>query len=280
MIESTLEQRTRMVATESETALLSLDLSGKTALITGGAGDLGRAAARLLAAHGASVLLADVCAPEVAKQRVAGWATATPAPYFQVDVRQRPAIDDLFARIAEEHGVPDIVLCNAGVVHNAPFLEVRACDWEETLAVNLTGCFHVGQAAARRMVAANVPGKIVFTGSWVQDVPWTDGTSYCTSKAALKMLARCMARDLAAHGIRVNVVAPGIVNAGLSRRVMDEDPAFRARALRAIPLRQLQTAEQVAGAMLWACLPASDYMTGATLLVDGGCSLFAVDEEA
>jgi NAD(P)-dependent dehydrogenase (short-subunit alcohol dehydrogenase family) len=180
----------------------------------------------------------------------------------------------MVSTLVETYGVPDIVLCAAGVVQNAHFLDVGEEQWQQTLAVNLTGSFHVGQEAARRMVAAGIPGTIVLVGSWVQDVPWPDGTSYCTSKAGLKMLARCMARDLAAHGIRVNVVAPGIVDAGLSRQLMDADPLIRPRATRVIPMGTLQTADQVAQAILWACLPASDYMTGATLLIDGGCSLF------
>jgi NAD(P)-dependent dehydrogenase (short-subunit alcohol dehydrogenase family) len=201
-----------------------------------------------------------------------------PLPYFPVDVRERASVEQLFCNLEQAGLSPQIVICNAGFVHNAPFLDVTDEDWEQTLAVNLTGCFLVGQVAARRMVAAGIRGKILITSSWVQDVPWPEGTSYCTSKSGLKMLARCMARDLAPHGIRVNTIAPGIVNAGLSRQVMEQDPHFRNRALRAIPLKELQSPDQVAQAMLWSCLPASDYMTGATLLIDGGCSLYAFDE--
>lgn len=255
------------------------DLLGRTILVTGGAGDLGRATARLLAAHGASVVIADIRPPDEAQARLPELGGGEAAPYVQVDVRQRSSVEALFFALDDLHMQPDTVICNAGVVHNAPFLEVNERDWEQTLTVNLTGCFHVGQLAARRMVAAGIRGRILMTGSWVQDIPWVDGTSYCTAKAGVKMLARCMARDLAPHGIRVNVIAPGIVNAGLSRRVMDEDPLFRQRALRVIPLGELQTADQVAQAVLWACLPASDYMTGATLLIDGGCSLYWTESE-
>lgn len=253
------------------------DLAGRTILVTGGSGDLGSATAGLLAAHGATVAVADLRPPSTRAAGLLRTAMGEPLPYFPVDVRRRSSVEGLFSGLDEAGLAPDTVICNAGFVHNAPFLEVTDEDWEQTLAVNLTGCFLVGQVAARRMVAAGMRGRILMTGSWVQDIPWTDGTSYCTSKSGLKMLARCMARDLAPHGIRVNTIAPGIVNAGLSRQVMDEDPLFRDRALRAIPLRELQSPEQVAQAMLWSCLPASDYMTGATLLVDGGCSLYAFD---
>lgn len=256
---------------------MTYDLAGRTILVTGGAGDLGSATAGLLAAHGAVVAVADIRPPAGAAADLLRTPAGEPLPYLSVDVRQRASVEDLFTRLDEADRTPDTVICNAGFVRNAHFLEVADEDWEQTLAVNLTGCFLVGQVAARRMVAAGIRGRILTTSSWVQDIPWVDGTSYCTSKSGLKMLARCMARDLAPHGIRVNLIAPGIVNAGLSRQVMDVDPRFRDRALRAIPLGELQTADQVAAAILWSCLPAADYMTGATLLIDGGCSLYAYD---
>jgi NAD(P)-dependent dehydrogenase (short-subunit alcohol dehydrogenase family) len=254
------------------------DLAGRTILVTGGTGDLGSAAANLLAAHGATVAVADSRPPSETAARRLRTPDGVSLPYWPVDVRRRSSVEQLFSNLDEAGLRLDTVICNAGFVHNAPFLDVTDDDWEQTLAVNLTGCFLVGQIAARRMVAAGIRGRILVTGSWVQDIPWTEGTSYCTSKAGLKMLSRCMARDLAPYGIRVNVIAPGIVNAGLSRQVMEQDPRFRARALRAIPLGELQEPEQVAQAILWSCLPAADYMTGATLLIDGGCSLYAFDE--
>lgn len=254
------------------------DLAGTTILVTGGSGDLGSATANLLSAHGATVAVADLRPPAGRAAPLLRRGDGEPFPYFPVDVRERASVEQLFRNLEEAGLVPDIVVCNAGFVHKAAFLDVTDEDWDQTLAVNLTGCFLVGQVAARRMVAAGIRGRILITSSWVQDIPWAEGTSYCTSKSGLKMLARCMARDLAPHGIRVNTIAPGIVNAGLSRQVMEQDPYFRDRALRAIPLKELQSAGQVAQAMLWSCLPASDYMTGATLLIDGGCSLYAFDE--
>jgi len=255
------------------------ELAGRTILVTGGTGDLGSATSGLLAEHGARVAVADLRPPSSATAPSLRAADGERLPYFPVDVRRRSSVEALFSCLDDARLSPDTVICNAGFVHNAPFLEVSDDDWEQTLAVNLTGCFLVGQVAARRMVATGTRGLILLTSSWVQDIPWADGTSYCTSKSGLKMLARCMARDLAPHGIRVNTIAPGIVDAGLSRQVMGEDPRFRERALRVIPLRELQTAEGVAQAMLWSCLPASDYMTGATLLIDGGCSLYAFDQD-
>jgi NAD(P)-dependent dehydrogenase (short-subunit alcohol dehydrogenase family) len=146
------------------------------------------------------------------------------------------------------------------------------------LAVNLTGCFHVAQTAARIMLKQEpqrdgVRGKILFTGSWVQDMPFPEGTSYIVSKAGVKALARNMAQELASQGIRVNIVAPGIVMAGLSKYVYETNPEFGPRATAAIPLGEFGTAEQVAEAFAFLCGPQSNYMTGSVLLVDGGASL-------
>jgi NAD(P)-dependent dehydrogenase (short-subunit alcohol dehydrogenase family) len=104
-------------------------------------------------------------------------------------------------------------------------------------------------------------------------MPWPEGTSYIVSKAGIKAMARNMAQELAGRGIRVNVLAPGIVMAGLSRQVYESDPAFGPRATSAIPLGEFGTAEQVADAFAFLCSAASNYMTGSVLLMDGGCSL-------
>ena len=115
---------------------------------------------------------------------------------------------------------------------------------------------------------------MIFTGSWVGEIPWPEITAYSVSKAAVRMLARSMARELAQFGIRVNVVAPGIVLAGMAKRQHDSDPNYARRAAAAIPLGDLGTVEQIAEATAFLCSPSSDYMTGAVLLVDGGASLF------
>jgi len=149
--------------------------------------------------------------------------------------------------------------------------------WQDQLQINLTGCFNLGQAAAQLMVERSRPGRIVFTGSWVGTVPWPEISAYSVSKAGVAMLAKSMARELAPHGILVNVVAPGIVDAGLAKRQRETHPSYAARIGRVIPLGKLQTAEQVAQVMAFMCSDAADYITGATILADGGCSLFSFD---
>jgi NAD(P)-dependent dehydrogenase (short-subunit alcohol dehydrogenase family) len=123
-------------------------------------------------------------------------------------------------------------------------------------------------------VARERPGKIIFTGSWVGDVPWPDISAYSVTKAGIRMLARSMARELAQHGIRVNVIAPGIVFAGMARQQYETDADYARRASTAIPLGEFGTAEQIGKAAAFLCSPDSDYMTGSVLLIDGGASLF------
>jgi len=250
------------------------ELEGKVALITGGCGDIGRATAGRLLERGARVALLDVAGAE----KAAAVGPADKVLFIGCDVSDRGAVGRAIDAILAKWRRLDFAIPNAAVVQNQPFLEITPEAFAQTLNVNLMGCFHVAQLAARVMNgqepdAHGVRGKILFTGSWVQDMPWPEGTSYIVSKAAIKALARNMAQELAPRGIRVNIVAPGIVMAGLSKQVYETDPAYGPRATAAIPLGEFGTAEQVADAFAFLCGPASNYMTGSVLLVDGGCSL-------
>jgi NAD(P)-dependent dehydrogenase (short-subunit alcohol dehydrogenase family) len=235
-------------------------------VVTGGAGEIGFAIARRLSKTGAAITLLDKnISPEVAGEaeklgfRFVASDVTDPASVHQA-VNSLPPID--------------IAVANAGVHRGGSALDLSPEDWLLMLSVNATGVFLFAQAAGRRMVETGRGGSIVVTGSWVQDVPNVDNTGYCASKAAAAMVARCMALELGEHRIRVNVVAPGIVNAGMAKRQIEIDPAFARKAAKGIPLGALQTAEQVAGAVAFLCSDEADSITGATLLVDGGLSLF------
>jgi NAD(P)-dependent dehydrogenase (short-subunit alcohol dehydrogenase family) len=242
---------------------------GLGVVVTGGAGDIGRAIARELLAHGAQVTVFDQHPPEMADLLLSELEELGPATYLRVDVRDAGAVADALASIEPL----DVVVSNAGIVESAPFLDITAEQWQRHLDVNLTGCFNVGQAAARLMVHRKRPGRVVFTSSWVQDVPWPEICAYSVSKAGLKMLTRSMAAELASEGILVNAIAPGIVAAGMARHQLETEPQYAARAAEAIPLGRLQTAQDVARAVTVLCSDAAEYMTGSVLLVDGGSSL-------
>ena len=250
------------------------DLEGLAIAVTGGAGDIGSAMGEELARRGAAVTLIDRLSPIDAADSLERVAAGGIASYRQADVTDREQIDAVLAAIDPL----DIAIGNAGIVDSAPFLEVTSEQWEAHLDINLTGCFNVGQSAARLMVERKRPGRIIFTGSWVGEVPWPDISAYSVSKAGVRMLARTMARELAPEGIRVNVVAPGIVRAGLAKRQLETDPVYARRVGVVIPLGELGTALQIAQATAFLCSAESSYMTGSVLLVDGGCSLFQFEE--
>jgi NAD(P)-dependent dehydrogenase (short-subunit alcohol dehydrogenase family) len=253
---------------------VSPQLQGAGVAITGAAGDLGHAMSVELARLGARVTMIDRASADDAAERIAAVGQAGQCTYVQADVTDRAAI----AEALEGVDPLDVAIGNAGIVDSAPFLEVTAEQWQSHLDINLTGCFNLGQAAARLMVERKRPGLVLFTGSWVGEIPWPDISAYCVTKAGVRMLARSMARELAAHGIRVNVVAPGIVHAGMARRQYETDPAYARRASVVIPLGEMGTAEQVAQATAFLCSPEAAYMTGSVLLVDGGASLFQFAE--
>jgi len=247
-------------------------------LITGGLGAIGRVAVGRLLEVSATVAVNDVAEKEKAAKLIqeSGWPNDR-CSYLQADVTRPDEAQALVERAVASMGRLDVAICHAGMVQSCPILDYSAEDWDRILDLNLKGAFLVAQAAARTMVAARVTGKIIFTSSWVQDVPWPGITPYTVSKSGMKMLMRGMARELAAKGIRVNSVAPGIVGVGMAKRQWDTEPDYRRRAEKAIPLGSLQTPESVADAMIFLCSGASNYMTGATLLVDGGCSLYPMD---
>lgn len=249
-------------------------LSNQVALVTGAAGDLGHAMAVHLAKAGAAVVMWDIQAENAAQERIEMvQAAGKLLHYVQVDVRDRAAVNAAIDALNQL----DIVCSNAGIVEAQPFLDVSQENWQNHLDINLTGCFNVGQAAARKMVASKTQGRIILTSSWVGTIPWPEITPYSVSKAGVNMLTKQMARELAAYGIRVNAIAPGIVQAGLAGRQLREEPQYAARVAKVIPLGNPGTPTEIAEAVVYLASPQTAYMTGSILTIDGGCSLFQFD---
>jgi NAD(P)-dependent dehydrogenase (short-subunit alcohol dehydrogenase family) len=243
-----------------------MKFENKHVAITGGTGEIGLHVAQEFARQGATVTLLDMTLPQAVESQV----RAMGARFQRLDVTDPQSVTQTISELPEI----DIAIANAGVHRGARALDLSFEHWKMMLDVNVTGVFLFCQAVARRMVRRGRGGAILVTGSWVQDVSHVDNTGYCTSKAGAAMIARCMALELGEHNIRVNVVAPGIVNAGMARRQIQVDPVFAKTATKGIPLGRLQTAQNVADAALFLCSSEAESITGTTLLVDGGLSLF------
>jgi NAD(P)-dependent dehydrogenase (short-subunit alcohol dehydrogenase family) len=246
--------------------------------ITGGCGDIGRATASRLVAEGAQVYLFDVLPQEKGNVIAASIAPPSVCSYLVCDVTVQASVREALDSI----GHIDVAICNAAIVKAGSVVDIKPEEWLESLAVNLTGAFYTAQAAARLMLRQEpnpfgIRGKILFTGSWVQDMPFPGIGSYIASKGGLKMLAKVMAQELALSGIRVNIVAPGLVMAGLTKQLYDSDPEYRTIAAKAVPVGEFQSVESVAASFAFLCSHDADYMTGATVLVDGGSSLVRRD---
>ena len=278
-------------------------LSGKTAVITAGYGDIGIATCQRFCEEGARVFmtgrkpLPEGTAIAVSTQkkahklqirRLCALGVPRPSPsgsieYLVCDSAKRESIDAMLSEIRRRAGRIDVAIGNAALVYNEPFLKLDPQHWQETLDLNLTGQFHFGQAVARIMVrqkaakssgsVRGVRGKILFNGSWVAEMPWVEGCSYAVAKAGMRTMVKAMANELAEHGVRVNIMAPGIVMAGLSKQCYESDPKFGPRTQSVIPLREFGTVEQCADAFMFLACAGSDYITGTTLLVDGGASI-------
>lgn len=242
-------------------------LGEAVAVVSGGAGDIGRAIARHLKDAGARVAIGDVAPARSVSRQARG------LHYTEVDVANPAAIARWLTRVEHDLGVPDIIIPNAAIVESTGPLRLTAASWRRTLDVNLTGAFTVAQLAAQRLVAAKRPGRIIFIGSWAAHAPHPQITAYCAAKAGLRMTMQCLALELAPHGIRVNEVAPGKVDAGLSKRIFDAKPGLRERARREVPLQSLLEADDVARGVMYLCGRDNRQMTGSVLLMDGGLSL-------
>jgi NAD(P)-dependent dehydrogenase (short-subunit alcohol dehydrogenase family) len=242
--------------------LSAFRLDGKIAVVTGGGSGIGRAAAVALAAVGARVAVVDIN-PRASAAVAAGIVAATA---HHLDVGDEPAVERCFAAIAG--GGPISVLVNsAGISRRKPALDLPLADWQAVNTVNVTGSFLCARAAARHMTAGgsivNIASVLGFSGGLYPNV------AYQTSKGAVINLTRALAIEWAAAGIRVNGVAPGYIDTPFLTNAAS-DPAARARIEQATPLGRIGAVEEVIGAILLLASPASSFMTGHTIVVDGG----------
>lgn len=241
-------------------------LEGKVALVTGGARGIGFAIARALVAEGAVPVIADI--NELgAREAVAGLGHAD-GQALRVDVSDHASVAEMVGAIVARHGRLDILINNAGIGGNTPFLDITPEDWNRTIAINLSGAFFVAQACARQMAGRGEGGKIVNIASLSGQRGGHGRAAYGAAKAGLELLTKVMAVELAGHGINVNNIAPGAIETEMAR--FAHDGATRAAYNYLIPMTRYGTPEEIADAAVFLCSDQARYIHGHTLNVDGG----------
>ena len=248
----------------------TIDFSGQTVLVTGGATGLGLAIAEAFGGAGAAVALNDI-SPERVDAAVRGLdKRGIRCLGVAGDVRSRDEVQRLVDRVVAELGVPDVAVANAGIYPNTPFLDVSAEELNRVLDTNVKGVFLTCQAVARAMVSAERPGRLITVASGAANSAIWGWSHYCASKAAVVMLTRAMALELGRHGIRVNSVLPGYVDVPEGGAPLDEE--YKEAARHSSPLGRPGDPSDVARAVLLLASPLADYINGASLAVDGGSS--------
>jgi NAD(P)-dependent dehydrogenase (short-subunit alcohol dehydrogenase family) len=240
-----------------------------TAIVTGAGGGLGRAMARRLAADGFEVAVVDVADADAAVtcaeiERQGGVARA-----YVVDLRDVGAIDDMVTRVHADLGPVGALVNNAAVFPSGPFDDVSVDEYDDAIAINQRAYFFVAQAVVRSMRAEGRGGAIVNIGSVTENGGWSDMVAYVVTKGAASALTRAMATELGPYDIRVNCVAPGAFPTRGEEMHADRE-AYTKRILESQALKRRGTVDELAAAVSFFVGPDSSFVTGQTLLVDGG----------
>ncbi|MCM4155763.1 SDR family oxidoreductase [Gramella sp. AN32] len=246
-------------------------------LITGGLGDIGFATSAYFGKKGCRIAIADQISPDQAEPKLQQLQQqgCHQVFYQQVDVTSEEAVSNWLKVVQNRWGVPQIIIPNAGIVVAGALTsdELQATDIEKQIAVNFWGAYYVSVHASRLLKKMQLPGRITFIGSWTAERPTVRIGAYCISKAAVRMLSRTLALELAEYNILVNEVAPGIVSGGLSQANQEKDGQLRQRHLEAIPVHRLIPLEEVVR-QIWQLSDLNNTsITGSTILMDGGLSL-------
>ncbi len=240
----------------------------KGVLVTGAAQGIGRAVARAFAAEGAGVVMLDIDADVLGETAKAIRDSGGVVEAVVGDVSGREDIRKAVELAVAHYGHLDVAVQVAGIADFIPFLEVTDASWDRILNVNLRGTWYLVQEAARAMVRQGVRGAIAITASTNAFQPEAGGLCYNTSKSGQVAVMHTAALELTRHGIRVNALAPGIINTRLSAFVIN-DPESSKVMLDRIPIGRFAEPEEMARPILWMCSDDASYLSGELLVVDG-----------
>jgi glucose 1-dehydrogenase len=256
-------------------------LDDQVALITGASSGIGRGIAYAMAQAGADVVVNYVSDEEAAGEVADDLrAIGRRALIHRADVSDEAAVIAMFERACEELGGIDILVNNAGVQRDAPTDEMSLEQWQRVIDVNLTGQFLCARQAVRIFQRRGVDpqvscaaGKIIFISSVHEVIPWAGHVNYAASKGGVQMLMKSIAQEVAEKRIRVNGIAPGAIKTSINRQAWDNAQA-RQELLELIPYNRIGEPSDIGRAAVWLASDQADYVTGTTLFVDGGMTLF------
>jgi glucose 1-dehydrogenase len=258
-------------------------LEGQRAIVTGAGSGIGAAIARALASAGATVIVNYPNAKgRESADRVVGEIEhgGGRALSVQADVSQEREVESLFKTAISELGSIDIMINNAGIQRDAPLIEMTLDQWNAVIAVNLTGQFLCTRAAAREFMRrgfdprlSRALGKIICISSVHDVIPWAGHANYAASKGGVSMMMRSVAQELAEKGIRVNSISPGAIKTPINTSAWST-PEAEAQLLKLIPYNRVGDPEDIGRCAVWLASDEADYVSGATIYVDGGMLLY------
>lgn len=263
-------------------ALQSIELlKGQTALVTGAGSGIGRAIATALGRAGADVIVNYVVKPEEAEavaDEIRGVGRRAKA--ICADVADESQVQAMFAEAVREFGTVDILVSNAGIERNAPVHEMSVAQWDTVINVNLRGAFLCAREAVREFLRRGVrpdvsvaAGKIIFTSSVHEIIPWAGHVNYAASKGGLMLLMKSLAQEVAEKRIRVNSIAPGAIRTPINTAAWSTPEAY-AELMKLVPYKRIGEIEEIGRAAVWLASDFTDYIVGTTLFIDGGMTLY------
>jgi glucose 1-dehydrogenase len=256
-------------------------LEGQPALVTGANSGIGRAVALGLGAAGADVVINYITDPAAAEE-VAHQieAMGRRAMTIRADVSQEDEVSAMFAKAIDHFGTLHVMVSNAGLQRDAPFEQMTLDQWNTVIGVNLTGQFLCTREAAREFKRRGVvksvslaAGKILCMSSVHQEIPWAGHANYAASKGGVMLLMKSIAQELAPYRIRVNSLAPGAIRTPINTAAWSTPEAYK-ELMTLIPYKRIGEPDDIAQGAVWLASDAADYVTGATLFIDGGMTLY------
>jgi len=259
----------------------SYSLQGQVALVTGGDSGIGKGVAIELAKAGAKVVINHVDAHEVAQLTVDEIKTAGGDAYaIHADVSKEDEVKAMFAEMFQHYGTIDILVNNAGLQRDSKFVDMTLEQWNTVISINLTGQFLCAREAAKEFIRRGVvegrskaAGKIICMSSVHEVIPWGGHVNYAASKGGVMMLMKSMAQELAPHKIRVVSIGPGAIETHINQ-VAWSTPEALEKLLTLIPYNRPGVTEDIGKLAAWLASDEADYITGTTIFMDGGMTLY------